>query len=184
MTFIAPVGDTESVPKPRNTSLDRKSCNERAMYRFSLLGKRAIGKEPFKTFFLRDLSDSVPEVTGGAQGLGLACSKALLEHGVSHLIIFDIDEKGAEVVSQLESHNVEGSGSAKILFRKVNVTDQDELRRTVHSLAMEYGGIDILLCFAGTVNCEHAIDYEAANWRKIIDVNTTGSFLTAQAVAR
>lgn len=104
---------------------------------------------------------------------------------MTHLVIFDIEEElGKEAVSHLESHNAAGSGSAEIMFRKVDVTKENELQKIMHDLAVQLGGIDILLCFAGIVNCEHAVDYQADNWRKIIDVNTTGSFLTAQALAR
>jgi NAD(P)-dependent dehydrogenase (short-subunit alcohol dehydrogenase family) len=46
------------------------------------------------------------------------------------------------------------------------------------------GSVDILLCFAGVVGCTHAIDMAAAEWRRTFDINTTGSFLCAQAVAR
>jgi sorbose reductase len=34
------------------------------------------------------------------------------------------------------------------------------------------------------VGCTHAIDMSAAEWRKTLDINTTGSFLVAQAVAK
>lgn len=44
--------------------------------------------------------------------------------------------------------------------------------------------IDILLCFAGVVGCTHAIDMSPAQWNKTLEVNTTGSFLCAQAAAK
>jgi NAD(P)-dependent dehydrogenase (short-subunit alcohol dehydrogenase family) len=44
--------------------------------------------------------------------------------------------------------------------------------------------VDHLLCFAGIVDCQHAIDLTATQWRKTLEVNTTGSFLCAQAAAK
>lgn len=46
------------------------------------------------------------------------------------------------------------------------------------------GSIDILLCFAGVVGCLHAIEMTPEQWRRTIDINTTGSFLCAQAAAK
>jgi NAD(P)-dependent dehydrogenase (short-subunit alcohol dehydrogenase family) len=46
------------------------------------------------------------------------------------------------------------------------------------------GSVDHLLCFAGVVGCQHAIDMTAAEWRSTLDINTTGSFLCAQACAK
>jgi sorbose reductase len=46
------------------------------------------------------------------------------------------------------------------------------------------GDIDILLCFAGVVGCTHALEMSAAEWRRTLEINTTGSFLCAQAVAK
>jgi len=45
------------------------------------------------------------------------------------------------------------------------------------------GGIDILCCFAGVVGCVHSMNAKASEWRKVLDVNLTGSFLCAQAAA-
>lgn len=45
-------------------------------------------------------------------------------------------------------------------------------------------GINILLCFAGIVCTEASADVSIDRWRQVLDVNTTGSFICAQAVAR
>ena len=50
--------------------------------------------------------------------------------------------------------------------------------------ANELGSVDILCCYAGVVNCVHAIDMEPSQWRWVMEVNTTGAFLCAQAAAR
>lgn len=46
------------------------------------------------------------------------------------------------------------------------------------------GSLDILLNFAGVVDTVHAITMEPAQWQRVLDVNTTGSFLVAQAAAQ
>ena len=47
-----------------------------------------------------------------------------------------------------------------------------------------FGGIDILLCFAGITDSKLAVEYPIEQWRRIFDVNVHGSFLVARAVAR
>lgn len=46
------------------------------------------------------------------------------------------------------------------------------------------GSIQHLFCFAGIVGVVSALDMTESQWRKTLEVNTTGSFFCAQAVAR
>ncbi|KAK4059955.1 hypothetical protein Trihar35433_10499 [Trichoderma harzianum] len=106
-------------------------------------------------------------VTGGAGTLGLAAARALLEHGLAGLMIFDrtLDQAEAEI----ERLRVEYP-SASILSKQVDITDEVAVSEAVVHTAELLGSVDILLCFAGVVGT--------------LDINTTGSFLCAQAVAK
>ena len=120
-------------------------------------------------------------VTGGAGGIGSVACRALLEHGLQGLAIFDLhpDEANA-TISKLQPEFPD----ANIIFRKVNVTDPDSVNESVAHAANTLGGIDILLNFAGIADSTHALDMSIQTWKKMFDVNTTGAFLCAQAVAR
>lgn len=122
-------------------------------------------------------------VTGGAQGLGLVCARALLEHGVEKLAIFDVDEDmGAKAIEHFESmHN---SAKWTVLFEKVDVTDERAVNEAVKNVSDSFNGIHILLCFAGITESKLAVEYNIDSWRRIFDVNVHGSFLVARAVAR
>ncbi|KAK0203411.1 hypothetical protein DFS33DRAFT_1373969 [Desarmillaria ectypa] len=39
-------------------------------------------------------------------------------------------------------------------------------------------------CFAGVVGTTHAIDMDTAEWKRVLDINTTGSWICAQVVAK
>jgi sorbose reductase len=120
-------------------------------------------------------------ITGGTGTLGLAACSALLEHGLSGLAIFDVNAKQSEnMLVPLR----ERFPSCIIACLQVDVTDDMAVRDAVNLAADTLGTIDHLLCFSGIVGCFNALDMSAAQWRRIIDVNTTGSFLCAQAVAR
>jgi sorbose reductase len=120
-------------------------------------------------------------VTGGAGTLGFAAARALLEHGLSGLMIFDVNPDQAQVkIEELEKE----FPKAKISFQKVDITDDMAVAKSVEETAFLLGPINIVLCFAGVVGCTHAIDMTAAQFRRTLDINTTGSFLVAQAAAK
>ncbi|KAK6064637.1 NADP-dependent mannitol dehydrogenase 2 [Seiridium cupressi] len=151
-------GSLVSPPSP----LPRKaSPTERAALRFRLVGSTAI-------------------VTGGAGDLGYAVSCALLEHGLKGLMIFDMNPEVA--VTKVKTLESEFPGT-NILFTKVDVTDAEAVAAAVSETARLLGSVDILLNFAGMVMCQHAIDMAPNQWTSIMNVNTTGGFFCAQAVA-
>ncbi|KAL7941907.1 hypothetical protein V8C42DRAFT_334044 [Trichoderma barbatum] len=120
-------------------------------------------------------------VTGGAGTLGLAAARALLEHGLTGLMIFDRTLAQAE--AEIERLRVEYP-NANILSKQVDITDEVAVGKAVVLTAEILGSVDILLCFAGVVGCVHAVEMTAAEWCRTLDINTTGSFLCAQAVAK
>ena len=122
-------------------------------------------------------------MTGGTQGLGLVCARALLEHGVSDLAIFDVDEaSGKRALAHFESLNK--SNAWNITFKRLDVTIEDSINSAVHEVTEAFNGIDILLCFAGITESKLAVEYPIESWRRIFDVNVHGSFLVARAFAR
>jgi len=122
-------------------------------------------------------------VTGGAQGLGLVCARALLEHGISGLVIFDIDEEcGARAMEHLTS--LDWNYSFRARFVEVDVSDEESVNANVEDVCKRFWGVHILLCFAGITDSKLAIEYPIESWRKIFDVNINGCFLVARAVAR
>ena len=100
---------------------------------------------------------------------------------MSGLALFDLNP--AQSVEQIENLRRDFP-EARIIRRTVNVTDAAEVQWAVTSATQELGNIDILCCFAGVVGCTHAIDMTPDEWRRTFEVNTTGSFLCAQAVAK
>jgi len=99
------------------------------------------------------------------------------------LALFDLQstlETSAKAIESLQRDFPRSTISTKA----VDVTDEALVTSAVTEVAGELPSIDMLLCFAGIVGCTHALDMTSAQWRKTIDVNTTGSFLCAQAVAK
>lgn len=120
-------------------------------------------------------------VTGGAGTLGLASCEALLDHGLEGLMIFDTNLKGCqEDMLRLRSRFPQ----AKISAIAVNVTDEEAVNQAMEKTVEELGSVDHVVCFVGVVGCIETIDMPVSQWRRIIDINTTGCFICAQAGAR
>ncbi|RYO86044.1 hypothetical protein DL766_003637 [Monosporascus sp. MC13-8B] len=155
---------------------------ERAARRFGLHGKNAV-------------------VTGGAGDLGAAVCRALLEHGLCGLMVFDLLGP-AEAEPRMAALRAEFPG-AVVGFLRVDVTDEAAVEEAVRSAEERFaagggeggekvrgdgkdmgGGIDILLNFVGIVSCGHALSFDAADWARVLSVNTVGGAVVATAVAR
>ncbi|CAM1509712.1 Fc.00g000470.m01.CDS01 [Cosmosporella sp. VM-42] len=120
-------------------------------------------------------------VTGGAGNLGLRSCDALLEHGLQGLMIFDVNPASSQ--KEIEKMKAKFPG-AKIHVCKVDVTAEEAVRDAMEETARVLGSIDTLICFVGVVGCIESLEMPISQWRKIIDVNTTGSFICAQAAAK
>ncbi|KAF4916986.1 putative NADP-dependent mannitol dehydrogenase [Colletotrichum viniferum] len=107
-------------------------------------------------------------VTGGTGAIALSAVRAMLQHGLTGLMLLDLDVTSADAIEALS----------------VNVTDEEGVGKAMERAAEALGGVDYLVCFAGVVGCVHALEMPAAQFRKILDINTTGAFICAQAAAR
>ncbi|KIH86400.1 oxidoreductase, short chain dehydrogenase/reductase family [Sporothrix brasiliensis 5110] len=120
-------------------------------------------------------------VTGGTGTLGLQACNALLEHGLRGLMIFDVNvSESDDNVARMRARFPQ----ATIGVQKVDVTDDAAVGRAVDETARALGSVDVLVCFAGVVGSAESLDVPVAQFRKILDINTTGSFICAQAAAR
>lgn len=120
-------------------------------------------------------------VTGGTGDLGFTACHALLEHGASGLVIFDLDEAEGAAKAELLK---EGFPEARVDFMRVDVTDEARVGEAVRDAAGRLGSVDVMACFAGVVSTMHAVDMTAEQFRTIMDINVTGSFICAKAAAR
>ncbi|KAL4945427.1 hypothetical protein BDV06DRAFT_209533 [Aspergillus oleicola] len=120
-------------------------------------------------------------VTGGAGTLGLTACNALLEHGLSGLMILDMNPATSEPeINKLRSK----FPNAKIVTAKCDITDDIAVDAAFVEAKSALGSIDVLCCFAGIVGCIDALHMPPSQFRKVLDVNTVGAFICAQAAAK
>ncbi|GLA29964.1 oxidoreductase [Aspergillus phoenicis ATCC 13157] len=121
--------------------------------------------------------------TGGAGALALTSARALLEHGLQGLALLDLSTsltRSKEYISAIQ-HNFP---NANIVTIPCNVTIEAEVQSAVQSAIDRLGDLRILCCFAGIVNCVPSVDMSLEDYKRMQDVNTTGSWIIAQTVAR
>ena len=118
-------------------------------------------------------------VTGGAQGLGEAIVERLAAEGCS-VAVWDIN---AEKVSATAARAAERTGK-RVIGAAVDVCDADAVRAAVDDAAAKLGGLDVFVSNAGILISGDSIAFDAAKWRRVIDVNLTGYFLCAREAAR
>ncbi|KAI1359332.1 hypothetical protein F5Y08DRAFT_319828 [Xylaria arbuscula] len=121
-------------------------------------------------------------VTGGAGTLGLTACDALLEHGANGLMIFDMDPTSAQ--KEIDDALRIKFPNVNIRALKVDVTDEQAVDAAVEETGKVMGSVDALVCFAGVVGCVETLHMPISQWRKILEINTTGGMICAQAAAR
>lgn len=115
-------------------------------------------------------------ITGGANGIGLATTQRFAREG-ARIILWDVSAKGHEVAGELNTAGHE------ILFKKVSVTDQDQVQDAVAEAKKQFGRIDILINNAGITKDRTLLKMTRGEWDDVIAVNLTGVFNCTRAVA-
>jgi NAD(P)-dependent dehydrogenase (short-subunit alcohol dehydrogenase family) len=126
-----------------------------------------------------NLKGRVAVVTGGGQGIGLACVEALSEAG-AHVYIADRNPKaGAERQAAMKA-----KGYAADLI-EMEVADSRQVDAAAARVMKEKGRVDILVCNAGIARSEVAAeDVSDEHWLNVIDVNLNGLFWCCRAFGR
>src|SRR3990172_954525 len=143
------------------------------------------------------LEGKVAIVTGAGRrdGIGRHIALALARQGADVAVTgsgrppeaYPADEREAgwrDVDSVAEEIRALGR---KALPLVVDITDEEQVQRLVEETRRELGRVDILVNNAAAARGRDrvpVVDLDPAEWRKVIEVNLTGTFLVTKAVAR
>ena len=115
-------------------------------------------------------------VTGGGQGIGLACVEALAEAG-ARVVIADYDKAIADAGSA--SLKAKGLQTEVVLM---DVTNSARVGEVADDLVSRFGAVDILVNNAGIARSETPAETVTdEHWLNVIDVNLNGTFWCCRA---
>ncbi|WP_299720335.1 bifunctional rhamnulose-1-phosphate aldolase/short-chain dehydrogenase [uncultured Tateyamaria sp.] len=122
------------------------------------------------------LAGRVALVTGGAGGIGSATAERYLREGAC-VMLADIND--AALATTLDNLS-ERFGADVVRQVNMNVTDETAVASAYADLAVEFGGVDILVSNAGIASSAPVEDTTLDLWNKNMDILSTGYFLVSR----
>jgi NAD(P)-dependent dehydrogenase (short-subunit alcohol dehydrogenase family) len=126
-------------------------------------------------------------ITGGASGLGAGVARLYAEEGAA-VAISDLPSqagRGQAIVDEIEA------AGGRAMFVPINVLDGASVQSAVDTVLQAFGGIDNCVLSAGVSahpkqegSFNTLLNLDAEHFDFVMEVNTRGVFLCAQAIAR
>ncbi|EMC94188.1 hypothetical protein BAUCODRAFT_567888 [Baudoinia panamericana UAMH 10762] len=134
------------------------------------------------------LENRVGVVTGGARGLGLVMSQALVVSGADVAIVdLNKDEAARQADVLMENFRSENPGAdqvPKVTAHYADVSSPDSVNKALEEIISDHGKIDNLVTSAGFTENFDAISYPHDRMQKLWGVNVNGTYLFAIGVAK
>jgi NAD(P)-dependent dehydrogenase (short-subunit alcohol dehydrogenase family) len=113
-------------------------------------------------------------VTGGAAGIGAACSLAFADEGAVTYVLDRSETACHELGRTAEERGV------TVHVRQGDVTDEDAVRSIVAEAMREQGRLDVMHANAGIEWMKGIADTTHEDWSRVLDVNLTGIYLATR----
>lgn len=118
-------------------------------------------------------------VTGAGNGIGRAITERLLNEGMN-VIGVDIER---EALSRLEDE-LGAVHANRLATIQADISRRPDVDRAVRSCVERHRRLDLFVANAGIADAEPCLRISEDSWRRIIDVNLTGTFFCVQAAAK
>jgi NAD(P)-dependent dehydrogenase (short-subunit alcohol dehydrogenase family) len=117
-------------------------------------------------------------VTGASYGVGAASALALARDGFDIALSATRPENLADTVRQLSGLGV------RTLPLGLDLRSETSIAQAMAQIAEAFGGLDVLVNNAGANLRKLAVEVTAEEWREVMEVNVTGTFLLTQQFGR
>ena len=118
-------------------------------------------------------------VTGGTKGLGKAIAKVFALHNYNLILTYLHDDASAlHTKKELEQFN------SKVMIVKSDVSDEQEVIKLLDSIKSKFESIDVLINNAGIAIDTTLEDKTVDNFKRILDTNLIGPFLTSKYIGQ
>jgi NAD(P)-dependent dehydrogenase (short-subunit alcohol dehydrogenase family) len=125
-----------------------------------------------------NVQGKVAVVTGGSRGLGKTIARKLLEEGMT-VVVADILE--AELRESVREFTAAGLKADAFVADLGKVQD---IERLIAYAAEKYGALDVLVNNAGIQIRKPAVEFEEADWDKLMGINLKAFYFASTAAAR
>jgi NAD(P)-dependent dehydrogenase (short-subunit alcohol dehydrogenase family) len=125
-----------------------------------------------------DLSRKSALVTGAFGGLGRHFALTLARQGARVGLCGRRVEEGEKLAAEIRA----AGGVAAVAA--MDVTQPASVRAAIAAIVSQVGAIDVLINNAGVATTKAFLDVTEAEWASVVDVNLTGAWRVAQAVAQ
>ncbi len=124
------------------------------------------------------LQDKVAIVTGASSGIGLAIAKALGREGAAVVLA------GRTMGPMEEAANEISSNSGRAAVHKVDVRDEQQMRKLVDDAVKEFGKLDVMVNNAGVNPFDNVLEGSVEKWRETLETNVIGLALGCREAYR
>jgi len=124
------------------------------------------------------LQDKVAVITGAASGIGKEIATLFASEGAK-VAIADLDLKAAENTAR----ELDPSGKRAISVA-MDVADEAQVDAGIAKVIATFGALDVLISNAGIQIVAPIVDFEYAQWKKLLAIHLDGAFLTTRAAMR
>lgn len=114
-------------------------------------------------------------ITGGAQGIGYACAEAIAENG-ARIVLADRNAEGVAAAAKTLGGDTAGL--------TCDMGDPAQILALFDRIEAEIGNVSILVNNAGIALPGDFLETSLEQFKQVIDVNLTGSFVALQRAAK
>ena len=118
------------------------------------------------------LKGQIAWISGGASGMGEAIAELFAQEGAM-VAVADIQaELGRNVVDRIEQNG------GKAVFYECDVSQEEQIRKSIDSTVERYGGLQIVVNCAGIIHDKKLHECSEEDWNRLMDVNVKSIFFS------
>jgi 3-hydroxybutyrate dehydrogenase len=124
------------------------------------------------------LDGKVAIITGAASGIGKDIAIVFAREGAK-VAIADLNQKAADATAR----EIDPSGK-RVIGVAMDVTDEQQVEAGTVRVIETFGALDVLVSNAGIQIVAPLVEFEFAQWKKMLAIHLDGAFLTTRAALR
>ena len=125
--------------------------------------------------FMQTFQDQIAVVTGATRGIGRAITLAFLNQGATVLGIYHNNRQSADQLKEECADLKE-----KLYLFQCDISNEEQVTAFYQEIERKFSSLDVLVNNAGIRKDAFLALMQTSDWRSVLDINLTGSFLMAK----